>query len=375
MKYLCHIIVTILLCFLFINCSPDVLISDDVLSEDISQEEGDGSGSDTDISADDEDYEAAGPSSSSDEDYDAAGNDDDGETSTETSPEVVTPVTVAFIGDQGLYEDAQDVLTLILNEGADMVLHQGDFDYEDDPDAWDDLITDILGDDFPYFASVGNHDVAMWTGYQDKLEERLTKFDGVACDGDLGAMSACTYKDIYFILSSVGTIGDDDDHADYIEEELSKDDSIWRICSWHKNQTLMQVGSKSNATGWGVYEACREGGAIIATAHHHGYSRTHLMSDFENQVISSTSSTLVLDEGETFAFVSGLGGAGIYGQDDDLADDDWWASVYTSEQSATHGALFCTFGVNNTENEASCYFKNIDGYIIDEFDLVSQVNL
>jgi len=29
------------------------------------------------------------------------------------------------------------VLGLIGSEGADMVLHQGDFDYQDDPDAWD----------------------------------------------------------------------------------------------------------------------------------------------------------------------------------------------------------------------------------------------
>ena len=38
-----------------------------------------------------------------------------------------------------------------------MVLHQGDLDYDDDPDKWDRMIS--KGDDFPYFASVGEHDV------------------------------------------------------------------------------------------------------------------------------------------------------------------------------------------------------------------------
>ncbi len=43
-----------------------------------------------------------------------------------------------------------------------MVLHQGDFDYKDDPDAWDQRINLVLGPDFPYFASIGNHDFAFW---------------------------------------------------------------------------------------------------------------------------------------------------------------------------------------------------------------------
>ncbi|MCB0214740.1 MAG: metallophosphoesterase, partial [Anaerolineae bacterium] len=84
--------------------------------------------------------------------------------------------TVAFIGDQGLGSDAQAVLDLIQSEGAAMVLHQGDFDYVNNPDAWDQQITDKLGASFPYFASVGNHDVGQWAGYQQKLQARL---DGI----------------------------------------------------------------------------------------------------------------------------------------------------------------------------------------------------
>ena len=66
---------------------------------------------------------------------------------------------VAFIGDQGLGPNAIAVLNLIKDEGAQIVLHQGDFDYLDDPDKWDRQISDVLGSDFPYFASIGHHDV------------------------------------------------------------------------------------------------------------------------------------------------------------------------------------------------------------------------
>ena len=45
-----------------------------------------------------------------------------------------------------------------LVEDADMVLIQGDFDYSSRPDKWDEMLTAALGDDFPVFASVGNHD-------------------------------------------------------------------------------------------------------------------------------------------------------------------------------------------------------------------------
>src|SRR6478609_8239477 len=39
---------------------------------------------------------------------------------------------VAFIGDSGYRADFEAVLTLIKSEDADLVLHQGDFDYEFD---------------------------------------------------------------------------------------------------------------------------------------------------------------------------------------------------------------------------------------------------
>ena len=106
---------------------------------------------------------------------------------------------VAFIGDQDYQASSVAVLALIQSEGADMVLHQGDFDYNDDPEAWDAQINATLGHDFPYFASIGNHDVIAWDGYKQKLQERLDKIEGAECTGDLGVKSSCHYNGLFFI--------------------------------------------------------------------------------------------------------------------------------------------------------------------------------
>ncbi|MGH7492559.1 MAG: DUF7594 domain-containing protein [bacterium] len=290
-----------------------------------------------------------------------------------------TNFKIAFIGDQGLNSDSRAVLNLIKSEGAQAVLHQGDFDYSDDPDAWENQINSILGANFPYFASAGNHDEAEWPGYQQHMENRLNRL-GITWNGELGARSSLTYRGIYIILVAPdvnvpGASGLDT----YIRDRLAADNSIWSICSWHKNMEAMQAGGKSDETGWGVYEESRKGGAIIATGHEHSYSRTHLLSSCQNQTVASTSNTLVLakdaagtsqDEGRTFVFVSGLGGQSI--RDQELSGN-WWASIYTASQGANAGALFGVFNLNGQANRAHFYFKDIEGRIADEFEVVSNV--
>jgi hypothetical protein len=69
---------------------------------------------------------------------------------------------IAFIGDVGNGPNQRAVLNLIKSEGAQAVLHQGDFDYHGDPTGFWSSIDNILGANFPYFVSVGNHDVDNW---------------------------------------------------------------------------------------------------------------------------------------------------------------------------------------------------------------------
>ncbi len=280
---------------------------------------------------------------------------------------------IAFIGDQGSGKNAEAVLQLIKSENTAAVMHSGDFEYHNDPAAWEAQINAILGPNFPYFGCVGNHDKDKFYGaggYQELLAARMRRL-GITWDGDLGVKSSFMYEGIFFVLTGPGVF--DSGHAKYIRNQLAKSNAAWRISSWHKNMQLMQAGGKSNETGWEVYEESRKGGAIIATAHEHSYSRTHLLSNCKHQTVASRSDTLVLtaddpgtreDEGKTFVFVSGLGGKSIRDQEQ---GGNWWASIYTSTQNANSGALFGVFNYQGEAGLAKFYFKDINGVVPDEF--------
>ena len=282
---------------------------------------------------------------------------------------------IAFIGDQGLGANAQAVLTMIRDAGADAVMHSGDFDYSDNPQAWNDQIDAILGPNFPYFGSIGNHDDLKFYGpggYQELLEGRMNRLS-IPWNGDLGVQSSFVFQGIHFVLTGSGVEGSG--HDAYIQSMFASSSSRWRISSWHEDMHLMQPEAKTDETGWGVYEQSRRAGAIIATAHAHDYSRTHLLSSMQNQEIASTSSTLAItaddpatpqDEGRSFAFVSGLGGKSIRAQE---VSGPWFASIYTSTQGAQYGALFGIFNYLGDPTLARFYFKNIDGVVIDAFQV------
>lgn len=290
---------------------------------------------------------------------------------------------IAFIGDQGLGPNAVAVLNLIKAEGAQAVMHSGDLDYADNPAAWETQINNVLGVNFPYFVSIGNHDELAWNGpngYQQFLENRFNRL-GISWSGRLGVRSTFHYKGLFFVLTAPGiTSGFDDGSSDlYIRDQLAADNSVWSICSWHKDMKLMQIGGKEDETGWGVYEEARKGGAIIATAHEHSYSRTYLLSSMMNQTVASTSNTLRLTKGNSFAFVSGLGGNSVR---DQLLTGSWWASAYAAsclpgdqvcQPNASPGALFGVFNVNGQPNKAVFYFKDINGRIADQFVVFSNV--
>jgi len=300
-----------------------------------------------------------------------------GGASAETPPH---ELKLAFIGDQGNGAGALAVLQLIASEGADAVVHSGDFDYGDDPTRWNALIDSVLGADFPYFACIGNHDEGRYyaaNGYQKFIRDRMIRL-GIPWTGDLGVQSEFTWQGIHFVMTAPGIVAAGDGLYDlYIRDRFSASEAAWRISSWHKVQHLMQAGGKSDESGWGVYEESRRAGALIATAHEHSYARTHLLSSMQGQVVASDSDALVLrrddpatpeDEGRSFAFVSGLGGQSIRDQE---VFGDWFASVYSSTQGANHGALFGVFHVQGDPRLARFTFKDIDGNVVDEFTVRS----
>lgn len=287
---------------------------------------------------------------------------------------------IAFIGDQGYNAQAEAVLRLIKTEGAKLLIHLGDFDYGDKPVRWESQTDRILGTGFPQFSVIGNHDQARWagdTGYYAYIKSRMERNGVKDYVGRLGVQCAFKYQGIFFVFTSPNVKAPDytlpKPHDAFIKDQLASDNSTWRISSWHVNQRRMQAGSKSDEAGWPVYEESRLGGAIIATAHEHSYSRTHLLSDFPKQTIASTANTMRLSKGKTFAFVQGLGGAELRPQVDSVALQPWWASVYSKTQGAAHGALFGVFNAGGINNRADFYFKDVNGKIVDKFTVYSDL--
>ncbi|KAJ3033410.1 hypothetical protein HDV00_006376 [Rhizophlyctis rosea] len=281
---------------------------------------------------------------------------------------------VAFVGDHGLGTNPTGVFNMIKNWGAQALVSLGDYDYTDNPSAFDTLITNTLGANFPYFAVIGNHDLAKWYiagGYRDKMVARLAAFGGTSsCTGEYGVNMVCNWNGLTIVLSGVGVTGTN--HATYITNAFAANtQNTWKICAWHKNQRYMQIGGKTDETGWAVYDSCRAVGAIVATGHEHSYSRTHLMSNFASQTIYSTSNNLVVTPGRTFAFVSGLGGNSIRSWDSTLAAKPWWAAKAASNNGVKYGALLCTFNINGNPKAASCTWKDTTGKVFDTFSITS----
>eukprot|EP00002_Diphylleia_rotans_P009173 TRINITY_DN1920_c0_g1_i3.p1 TRINITY_DN1920_c0_g1~~TRINITY_DN1920_c0_g1_i3.p1 ORF type:complete len:501 (-),score=104.09 TRINITY_DN1920_c0_g1_i3:357-1859(-) len=279
---------------------------------------------------------------------------------------------IVFLGDQGLGSNPIAVLNDVKAWGPHAVIHSGDFDYADNPTAWNNQINNVLGASFPYFASIGNHDLPRWTGYKQLLTERLALIRDAQCTGDIGVNMLCNYKGLLFVLSGVGTLGSN--HARYIDTSFTSTAAIWKVCSWHKNQHLYQTGSKSDETGYEVYDTCRQHGAIVATAHEHSYSRTHLMSNFASQRVADTNNTLNLSPGFTFAFVSGIAGQSLRPWVDNAQKNPWWASCAATDNGVSDGALYCTFYVDNDPRKATCFFKDRKGKVWDTFNMYSKLS-
>ncbi|WP_437725896.1 DNRLRE domain-containing protein [Sorangium sp. So ce861] len=304
---------------------------------------------------------------------------------------------IAFIGDQGNNGNADAVLQLIEDEGAAATIHNGDFDYADNPAAWENRINNVLGPNYPYFAIIGNHDAAAWggsSGYASYIQARHARVPDMNCTGELGVKATCNFRGLFIVQSCIGTselrstcAANASDQVSFIQDALANDSSIWSVCAWHKNQHDMQVGGKSNEVGWSAYQACMNAGAIVATGHEHSYSRTLTLTDVGNASTghgkTGAFNLVELGPNRSFVFVSGLGGVGIRDYEAASHDDDtWWASYYASNKwvkngtlmsgTADYGVLFIRFNVDGDPKRATAYFKDVDGRLADEFTIQVQ---
>lgn len=317
---------------------------------------------------------------------------------------------VAFIGDSGAGSNFENVLNLIKNEGASMVIHNGDFDYGSNPNNFKAKINQILGANFPYVYVVGNHDIEdapAWNvncgrangcyakDFQDRMLAAGINID-VSGGGSLDrSMYSLEYQGLKIVAVGKGDFDNSSSgvgnatYAPFIRSKLQNDNHVWKICAWHESQKNIQLGDKGDAMGWGVYEACREMGAIITVAHEHSYHRTKTLTNFQNLVVDpnyvNRPDEERVERGKSFAVVSGLGGASIRSQGRctptsypyglEPGCNNIWASVYTSSQGARepngYGASFMVFNVDGDPSKAKGYFKNVSGQIIDQYTITT----
>lgn len=316
--------------------------------------------------------------------------DGEPEASTDSSPDEMPSggVTVAYIADQDMRETSREVLRLISREDADVVVHSGDFDYQNDPEGWDAMLTEELGADFPYLASAGDHDLQEWEGYERVLSDRAERVDGLEWTGELGLQATARFRGITFVFVAP-TVCEDEENVEeypyacgkvenslapkeYATGKLAGADTQWRVCSFHRPNDDFQVSDKEEGASTELYDACREYGAITVTGHDHNYARTHLMSDYSSRSIASKSPPYEIGDGKTFSVVSGLGGEGFYETTEEV-DHQWWAAKNTRNTDGSFGAFFTTLRSDGT---ATCYFKDVDGTVVDgpfEIELTSDV--
>ena len=274
-------------------------------------------------------------------------------------------------------------------------MHNGDFDYEDNPAAWNARIDRILGENYPYFAVIGNHDAAAWNvsnGYASLIAARHARVPEMQCTGELGVKASCTFRGLHLVQSCVGTselrsscAANSAEHVAFIRDTLANDGALWSICNWHKNQADMQIGTKTNEVGWLPYQECMRAGALVATGHEHSYARTRILTNVGDAAAGHGAigafDLMQLGLGRNFVFVSGLAGVGIRPYDAASHDDDtWWASQYGSNRwldngvvkpvgSAAFGALFVRFHVDGDPKKALGYFKTVTDQVIDTFTI------
>lgn len=300
------------------------------------------------------------------------------------------PLTIAVLADQGLNRRAKDVLSMVRDQNASILWHVGDFDYIQAPKCWSKQIFSRLANDstggatlvLNYFGAYGNHefDNGLWPlrGYSQRLRDQLHPTAAACCcTGRVGARATCVWQNVVMLQIAAGvTHCYSRSVGPWIRSELARlSDYPWKFCLFHTPKTEMQLGWAGNPEiGWDVYQACREGGAIILNGHDHRYARTHLMSSFGPvQTIASTANELNVSAGQSFAVISGLGGYGIRKANPSLLTNPWWAaSLNKGDPDAGFGALFIEIGSTNVSGDprrASAFFRTTAGAVIDHFTI------
>lgn len=247
------------------------------------------------------------------------------------------PFTIAFVSDTETMSRWDEILELIRAEGAEMIIHNGD--YVDginpetmEPATLEDLISApvldadgrptgefdcdrqhlgircVLGADFPVLGSaVGKSFSPELEDYFFDTLQRIESQDGTwgGClrDGEIGEpgvrMNGCFLGDNlsdaraadYWVRWRGVTMVFQNVMPDttWVTNILQADDNVWKLCLWHGNHTDFQTGSKGSAYDgrdhslpYEMYQNCANAGALVINGNEHVYSRTCVLEDIGN---------------------------------------------------------------------------------------------
>lgn len=282
---------------------------------------------------------------------------------------------IAYIGDTADGANHRNVLNLIKAENAHAVVHLGDLSYGSNVVQFEQNITQILGDSTPHFITKGNHDgTALWAEAIRNMNTRNAKTGLFQLSGSPSTYDFI-YKGIKFGISEGGNPGT-------ITSQFASDNHIWKVCGWHYNMNWIQIGGKGDEAEWASYDNCRQYGAMVVMGHEHSYERTKTMTKYPSYsspniadlVSESDSANIRVARGANLSIVSGAGGTGMRDQERCSNPTETgcgiWASIRSSTQGATFGALIVTYNPGgNRPREADAIYKEVGGAITDRFTI------
>ena len=321
-------------------------------------------------------------------------------------PPAADPETfiIASIGDTSL-KNARPIYEIVKRNNADLLIINGDITYAADPAGLHALLNDIFGEAYPVLITVGNHDTGIYTDYQEVFLERynaykasianqsLSDVEVLRCEGEIGVNQFCSYKNLGFILSGIGSTCMDDAQLNRnLEQQLGvmeENKLLWRSVFIHKNQHLLQTGTKFDEVGYFAYQESFRRGAAVMTAHEHSYARTKQLenvgsrpSEFvivpEEELEELIDGMEVLAVGPSSSHVvsNGIGGKSFRGARRQARRRPWWQTLFNGDNNNfNYGAHFCEYNVQGRNDLAYCFLETVDGTKADEYFIVSQNRL
>ncbi len=320
------------------------------------------------------------------------------------APSGVSALKVGFLGDSDDEANAAQNFRVMREAGVEVVVHNGDYDYNSSPSSWETFLERNVGS-MVFLGTSGNHEddrlSTIWSGgkkwkeedgYQSRFFSRLqrdaSKGKGVRCSGldgagasaaTLGDLSACELPGSVLVVmvgwnaisdSLLWAGGDQSKVNAFLESALSRSAARHKVCVWHRPEGALNPGERhtGNYKTQQAFNICAKYGAPVVTGHTHVYGRSKLLSNFGSLAVSPRDAEAVvsLDCGRSISIINGMGGADI-DKAGPNAGKPHLRRVYTaSTGAATNGVLICDFA---PLGNATCQFKINAGQVYDQFTL------